>query len=240
MKNEIALKVYDVDYSFIIKNYLAPDLWEKTWTLFVYKNVRVNLQLYQIDVKKPIKIRFKITIQDENFNDYNFVTHDTENSNINVLKRQINGEISRLIEVMEKHYIRQEDGYKSLQNTYYDEEDRLRDIAKSYLDENGITLEDVRDAYIDKYVSDNSKGYTFMSNYVDGRKYKNKPDLWLIFYKAIKDDKKCEEIYKKVSSDIEFNNKMIEIKEYIDMLSDDESDEYQEWYSDMTDCLEAI
>ena len=240
MKNEVALKVYDVDYSFIIKNYLAPDLWDKTWTLFVYKNVRVNLQLYQIDVKKPIKIRFKITIQDENFNDYDFVTHDTENSNINVLKRQINGEISRLIDVMERHYIKQEDGYKSLRNAYYDEEDRLRDIAKSYLDENGITLEDVRDAYIDKYVSDNSKGYTFMNNYVDGRKYKNKPDLWLIFYKAIGNDDKYNNICNTLSNDPSFENTMEEIKEYINMLSDDESDEYQEWYSDMTDCLEAI
>ena len=35
MKNELALKVYDIDYSFIIKNYLSPELWEKTWTLFV-------------------------------------------------------------------------------------------------------------------------------------------------------------------------------------------------------------
>lgn len=240
MKNELALKVYDIDYSFIIKNYLSPDLWEKTWTLFVYKNVRITLELYKIEVRKPINIVFKIRIQDEHYNNWYSVEYDTENSNLNVLKRQINGTIRDLISYLEAYYIRQEDGYKSIQSAYYVEEDRLKDIAKSYLDENGITLEDVRDAYIDKYVSDNSKGYTFMNNYVDGRKYKNKPDLWLIFYKAIKDDKKYEEIYKKVSSDIEFNNKMIEIKEYIDTLSDDESDEYQEWYSNMTDCLEAI
>ncbi len=29
MKNEVALKVYEVNYDFIIKNYLSPELWEK-------------------------------------------------------------------------------------------------------------------------------------------------------------------------------------------------------------------
>ena len=28
------LKVYEIDYSFIIKNYLNPEMWSKTWTLF--------------------------------------------------------------------------------------------------------------------------------------------------------------------------------------------------------------
>lgn len=66
MKNEIALKVYDVDYSFIIKNYLASDLWQKTWTLFVYKNVRVTLDLYKIEVKKHTRKRkSKVIVSEE-------------------------------------------------------------------------------------------------------------------------------------------------------------------------------
>ena len=30
----IDLKVYDIDYEFIIKNYTDPKLWDKTWNLF--------------------------------------------------------------------------------------------------------------------------------------------------------------------------------------------------------------
>ena len=40
----LALKVYDVDYSFIIKNYLDEKLWEKEWVIFVYKKFKVNIQ----------------------------------------------------------------------------------------------------------------------------------------------------------------------------------------------------
>ena len=29
------IKVFDVDYSFIIKNYLDPKMWQKEWTLFL-------------------------------------------------------------------------------------------------------------------------------------------------------------------------------------------------------------
>ena len=59
MRNEMTLKKYDVDYSFIIRNYLSPELWKKTWTLFVYKNIRITLNLYYIWVNDPIKIDFK-------------------------------------------------------------------------------------------------------------------------------------------------------------------------------------
>lgn len=240
MKNEITLKVYDVDYSFIIKNYLAPDLWQKTWTLFVYKNVRVTLELYEIEVRKPIKIRFKVYIQDERYNNYNFVTHDTENSNINVLKRQINGEIRDLIEGMEQYYIRQEDDYQQLCQSYHDERERLEDIAKEYLDDNGITLEDVRDAYIDKYVCDNAKGSVYMNNYVNGRKYKNLPDLWLVFYKAIGDDNKYQQVYDTISDDPYFESRLEDINEYIKILSNEDSEEFENYFDDMKLQLEGI
>ena len=36
--NNLVIKRYEVDYSFIIKNYLHESLWNKKWTLFVYKN----------------------------------------------------------------------------------------------------------------------------------------------------------------------------------------------------------
>ena len=240
MKNELALKVYDIDYSFIIKNYLIPELWEKTWTLFVYKNVRVTLDLCEIATKKPIVIRFRIKIQDENYDNSLLISHDTDNSNINVLKRQINGAIRDLINYMERYYIRQETGYKDLERTSWDEDEKLREIAESYLDENNITLSDVRDAYIDKYVSDNAKGNTYLNNYIDGRKYKRLTDLWLVFYKAINDDEHYESIVNQLHNENWFDKVLIDIKEYIDILSDDTSDKYNDYFSEMEYNLEGI
>lgn len=240
MKNELALKVYDIDYSFIIKNYLSPELWEKTWTLFVYKNVRVTLDLCEIVTKKPIVIRFRIKIQDENYDSSILISHDTENSNINVLKRQINGTIRDLINYMERCYIRQEKGYRDLQRTSWDEDEKLREIAESYLDENNITLSDVRDAYIDKYVSDNAKGNIYLNNYIDGRKYKTLTDLWLVFYKAINDNEHYEFIVNQLHNETWFDKILIDIKEYIDILSDNTSDKYNDYFSEMEYNLEEI
>ena len=168
------------------------------------------------------------------------VTHDTENSNINVLKRQINGTIRDLINYMERYYIRQEKGYRDLQRTSWDEDEKLREIAESYLDENNITLSDVRDAYIDKYVSDNAKGNIYLNNYIDGRKYKTLTDLWLVFYKAINDNEHYESIVNQLHNETWFDKILIDIKEYIDILSDDTSDKYNNYFSEMEYNLEGI
>ena len=37
------IKVYEVDYQFIIDNYTSPELWDKVWNLFVFKNYVYNL-----------------------------------------------------------------------------------------------------------------------------------------------------------------------------------------------------
>lgn len=240
MKNELALKVYDIDYSFIINNYLSPDLWQKTWTLLVYKNTRVTLELRYINVRQPISIQFEIKIQDENTYDTEWISYDIEQSNVNILKKQINGAIRDCINGLEQYYIHQESGYKELCDSRLEEQDKLRKIAEEYLDDNGITLDDVREAYITKYVDDNDKGYIHINNYVAGRKYKCLSGLWLVFYKAIGRNDKYKEIVDSLRYDENFEDKMKEIKEYIKTFDDEESEEYTDWYSSMTDCLEAI
>ena len=66
MENKmLALKVYDVDYSFIIKNYLDPKLWEKEWTIFIYKRFEITLRLQSIDVGDK-RIWFEVVIKDNN------------------------------------------------------------------------------------------------------------------------------------------------------------------------------
>ena len=60
MENKLpAIKVYDIDYSFIIKNYLNPEMWQKTWTLFQYKTFVVTLRLDSINCQKE-KIFFQV------------------------------------------------------------------------------------------------------------------------------------------------------------------------------------
>lgn len=64
MENQLPiLKSYDIDYSFIIKNYLNPEMWQKTWTLFQYKTFIVTLNIAYINCQDE-KISFKVKVKD--------------------------------------------------------------------------------------------------------------------------------------------------------------------------------
>lgn len=103
--NNLVIKRYEVDYSFIIKNYLDKKLWSKNWTLFVYKDLVFNLSLYTIDVE-DYSICFKIKLIKENFNCIDLIWYHEKQSNIDILKKQINGSIFSLIEDYEKDLIK--------------------------------------------------------------------------------------------------------------------------------------
>lgn len=241
MKNEVALKVYKVDYDFIVKNYLSPAMWEKTWTLFVYRDITITLNIDYIMVK-PRRICFSIKIsQDENRHSTT-VTHYIDTSNYKVLKKQINGAIESMIEYLEKDYIVKEDGYKEIRKAGYNEEDILKNIAEEFLDENGVSNEEIRDVYIDNYVYKNKKTDTYLSNYVTGRKYRCMPDLWIVYYKATENNAMYQFIINKLSNERNFDELLKNIKESISVFKDDmeNTEEYINYVSDMQQELENI
>ena len=239
MENGIVIKKYEVDYSFIIRNYLSPKLWEKVWTLFLYKNFRFTLQINSISVYSTVKITFRISLDNGNFKDFEFADYDVDHPNLNVLKRQIDGAIKRLIHNYENHLIVSTTEYRELREKADEEKEKLRDIASDFLDDNGITLSDIRDAYIDKFVDDNWKGYTYLSAYVDNMAYKLATDLWLIYAKST-NNSSLEEDIKDSLSDTEYQNKLNEIQDYINMMKDDSSDTYVDYFYEAQNNLQSI
>ena len=239
MENGIVIKKYEVDYSFIIRNYLSPKLWEKVWTLFLYKNFRFTLQINSISVYSTVKITFRISLDNGNFKDFEFADYDVDHPNLNVLKRQIDGAIKRLIHNYENHLIVSTTEYGELIEKADEEKEKLRDIASDFLDDNGITLSDIRDAYIDKFVDDNWKGYTYLSAYADNMAYKLATDLWLIYAKST-NNSSLEEDIKDSLSDTEYQNKLNEIQDYINMMKDDSSDAYVDYFYDAQNNLQSI
>ena len=241
MKNELAIKTYDIDYSFIIKNYLDQELWNKTWTLLVYKNYRITLELAGIKCQEPINIKFRIRVDTGEKSDSNIISYDLSNGNLTVLKNQINGCITQGIDYCEKWSIEDEEGYRDIDNAIREEESRLREIAEEYLDENNITLDDVREAYIDRYVSDNSKGYTYRSNYIVGRKYLPYYDLWLVFAKITENDNLYEVVSNKLQDNIKFNDVLKEIDEYLNIMNQEEdTEEYNDYIENMKENLVGV
>lgn len=240
MEYAIAPKVYDIDYSFIIKNYLSPDLWNKTWTLFVYKDFKATLELKCIHTQQPIKIEFRISANNKNHNDSNTITYDMTNSNLTILKNQINGAIRDCINWIEKYSLLDTSEYCRIREIASQEEDRLREIAEGYLNDNGIYLEDVREAYIDRYISNNLSLDCKASKYCDNNKYKYLTELWLVFYKCIGNDDKYQTILNINNDNSELNEILEEISKFERMFDDDSSSEYEEWYDAKYDSLEAI
>lgn len=237
----IAPKVYDIDYSFIIKNYLSPELWTKTWTLFVYKDFKATLELYSIRTRQPIQIEFLIRGSNCNNNVSISISYDLTNSNLTILKNQINGAIRDCINYVERAEIRNTNEYDNIGRIYNEQCDRLREIAEEFLDDNGIYLDEVREAYIDKYVDDNDSLWNKQNEYVDCNKYKILTELWLVFYKCIGRDDKYQEILNINVNNSKLKELLEEISNFETMFTEEDlSDDYREWLDDKRNCLESI
>ena len=93
MENQLAIKVYNIDYDFIIKNYLDKSLWHKEWTLFIYKDVTFTISLSKIDVKDE-SISFHVRISAPNFTNCEAIWYYMKQMSVKILKQQIEGKFS--------------------------------------------------------------------------------------------------------------------------------------------------
>lgn len=242
-----AIKVYDIDYSFIIKNYLNPEMWQKTWTLFQYKTFVVTLQIDYINCAEE-KICFKVTLKDnstENLYNYEWgkntdkkaycmAYYSLKINDINFLKREINSRVFDCITLLEKYNILASEECVGLEYEYFNETELLIQIAKRFLDDNGVSNEDIRDAYIDAYVNNNSKLDIYKSRLIETLQYQTFPDLYLVYANATGDEKvikKWEEILNENNNLGELKD---EIKEYLEYMNTEEFEE------DNASCLEEI
>lgn len=226
------VKIYSIDYSFIISNYLNKELWKMKWNLFVYKNNVFTLNLHSIDTKNN-KICFEISYNKQNWVKQT-IWYDIDNTSIDILKQQINGAIFRLMEEEDSDMCRETDGYYHIKELYNNEDDKLREIAENYLDENGITLDDVREVYIENYVDNNRKMDTLLSNYVSSHRYRYLTEMMVVFTKITNDTMRFNNIKNAIQDDNRIKQIEDEIKEFDIYFN---SDDYE---NDMVDELEGL
>lgn len=239
MENALTIKVYEVDYSFIISNYLDKELWGKSWTLFEYKDYRFTISLHSINVKTETIFfeiycnKLKWCSEVNVWGETEDIGHNVKNSNIDVLKKQINGAIFRMIENIEKTKIVESKGYQQIKKSIRGEKEALREIAIEFLDNEGVSNEEIRDAYIEKYVSKNETLYSKKGEYLYDQKYSVLTDVFLVFVKAIKDEAKEQKILSALD-EAKAESILQEVNEYMEKL---ETEEYQE---ELKDALEGI
>ena len=108
MNNQLAIKVYKIDYEFIIRNYLDKSLWKKIWNLFVFKDNIFTLSLYSINTKSE-RIYFEVNFNKLNNQWYTesskTVVYDLNNMTIEMLKKEINGAIFVLIRFKNIYFV---------------------------------------------------------------------------------------------------------------------------------------
>lgn len=226
------LKVYKIDYDFIISNYLDKSLWKKKWNLFVYKDHVFTLNLYSIDTRND-KIMFEVLYNKRTYSS-ELVSYDIQNTSIKILKQQINGAIFRLMEREDESRARNSQGYQTIVSAYRDEEEKLREIAEVFLDDNNISIDEVREAYIDRYVTNNCKMCTMLTNYLEGTKYTFLTELLLVFTKITEDTKRYENICNAVGN----RSSVALIESAVEQfISEMETEEYEE---EMTNALESL
>ena len=91
-----------------------------------------------------------------------------------------------------RNLIKKTDGYKNIESARIVEEDKLRNIASNFLNNNGVTNEDIRDVYIDNYVKNNAKNDIRLQNYLDYYRYNYCTDMFITFCKATKDEDRLQ------------------------------------------------
>ena len=233
----LMLKVYDIDYSFIIKNYLNEKLWEKEWTIFIYKTFVITLSLSSIDVRnKKIFFEVKITDNGQEFSNIygkrsmKEFSYNLSIENINILKKTLNLTIFELIQKIElEFYIQKTDRYFELTEMRDTEQQKLQEIAEDFLDDEGVTNDEIREAYIEYYIDKNEKVWDLRNQYESQMRYNMLTELYFIFLKVTNDNERYKLVESYVSES-RLNEVLEEIKEYEEYMETEEFQEEMESY----------
>ena len=248
MENKLpAIKVYDIDYSFIIKNYLNPEMWQKTWTLFQYKTFVVTLQLTHINCQDE-KIILRVKIKDNSSeHEYAYdwgknldkdasddVYYSLKINDLKFLKNSVENSVFDAIEKLERYNIIASEDYQNLKEMYSNEQDSLRKIAEDFLDANDVSNEDIREAYIDNYVSNNTKLDDYLERMLERKQYLIFSDLYLVFANATNNDKTIKKWERILEENNDIEELKAEVQEYLDYMN---SEDFED---DMNSNLEEI
>ena len=208
------IKVYEVDYSFIINNYLDRSLWDKTWTLFQYKYTTATLCLDKIDTKrKMIIFEIRVDWSDGEKSEYSYTSIEFQLGvmNITQLKNIINTCIWNRILRIEGSLIEKSQEYQNIRDGWYNQKERLEEIANDFLDSEGVTHKAIREAYVDKFIDDNDTLWDDLQQYKSDMKFKVLTELYLVFAKTIKDEEREKNVV---------SNQICNIQELLDRVSE--------------------
>jgi len=201
----ISTEIKYIDLAEILANYKNPKFWKKSWCVFKTKDFECYWKMTNIDITDNcISSRVELHYHGkhdckEYFWDNNTKTSccssiPIENSDYTqeVLNRNIVSTIQTTIDYLEKAIIANSYDYKEAQRLERDEEERLTEVAEDFLDQNNVSNKDIREAYIDRFVSDASK-YDYTGRVKQSAIRKYYPSARLMLYSWFNNKRKFDE-----------------------------------------------
>jgi hypothetical protein len=175
MTTAVSTRLYKINIKTILKNYLNREFWEKQWTVYEYDGLTIKISIREIYVRDNAVV-LRVTRNGALWGSTFSVNID--NHNEIVFTKSLMSAIKEQIRQHEYDSIVASAGYgQALQwDESTDENNTLK--AEMMLDAENVTNKDVRDAFVDRYVSDNRSSHASeYRNYYDMRTL---PHLYLM------------------------------------------------------------
>lgn len=190
--NKLAIKTFDIDYSFIIENYLDRKLWNKTWTLFQYKTMTVTFSLHRIDIYDN-SVYFKVKVNNLEGHEY-YVTpyYFIDKCDIKFLKAKIESAVFECLYAVERSLVRESipETFGVLERV---ETKKIEDTVKEYFENLGVSSDSIIDATIDACENEFCKADSYKNAYIDNMKGKFLYEYLDVFANAVDKEFKIAE-----------------------------------------------
>lgn len=196
MENTVSTQVVKLDLQTILANYKDPEFWSKKWTIIDTKQIKIIWYISYINCEDN-KINSTLKVVNKNIKKGTLNLSDSWwSESVSVASIPINnpeytekhfenailGKVLELLSDVERHCTYEYAEYKEAERLQEEMKDKLREIASDFLDENNVTNEAIRDAYIEKYVNDNYNVEEITSKVVQRYRYKIIPNVYLYVY----------------------------------------------------------
>lgn len=135
---------------------------------------------------------------------------------------------------MEQENIRTLEIYEKIRSSANHEKRELERIAENFLDDEGVTNEEIRDVYIENYVENNQKIKDKLDDILYENEYTIFTDFYLVYAESTKDEKMIEKAKNKTKKVADIESIQEEVEEYMQKI------ETEEFEDEMRDNLEEI
>lgn len=211
---QVSTVLYRINFKYIIENCVNKELWKKKWVIYEYDNIKIIMQLSEIDVRyDTIKLRVsgpllwdamsvELPMKEDHFNE-------------TVFYQKLLSAIKAVIEYSEDSEIEKSPLYKSANDMEYTRDETNEKVANDYLDGLGITDKKVRESYIDQYVSENS--INLRSDVKTRLRYTIHTARYLML--GYQFEKLCEDKAKALIDEVGSKFENQEVEEYVSQIS---------------------